>query len=277
MRSENRGVEPKTSVPDVMTPLIAEATDLGEAAFALIDASRSDEGAEAALPETTVVRLHLVAASTYRSGLVCLWMPETSLASYGLMRGLLEAWAHLHFIADDEAGGDARCRALRYERGALDEWADVGKKVPEGYLGKTAAQRARDERRGDLDRLWSECGCTGATRTRHDVAPTLRTLAHEPNLEWLPGAWSASSVSTHAYGVEFLLDTRGGQIEVVWALPSQRATWFTLLVTAFAHITSTAATILAQGDERITAFEQSARRLLDAPTLRRIAQGDADG
>jgi len=117
------------------------------------------------------------------------------------------------------------------------------------------------------------CGASAGAR----VPPGLGMTSREPNLEWLPGAWSASSVSTHAYGVEFLLDTRGGQIEVVWALPSQRATWFTLLVTAFAHITSTAATILAQGDERITAFEQRARRLLDAPTLRRIAQGDADG
>lgn len=94
-----------TSLPDVpsdeLTPLIAWAVDLGHAGMALIDELRTEDGTGATLPESTVVRLHFVAASTFQSGLLCLWMPETSLASYGLIRGLLEVWSHLIFISDD--------------------------------------------------------------------------------------------------------------------------------------------------------------------------------
>jgi hypothetical protein len=96
-------------------------------------------------------------------------------------------------------------------------------------------------------------------------------------MEWLPGAWSASSASTHTFGADFMLDSRGEQANLVWALPSQRASWFALLVTSFAYVTVTAAKILAPGDERIAAFDQRARGLIDAPDLRRIAHADADG
>src|ERR1039458_8099128 len=58
--------------------LIAEASEIDEAALALIEELRPDEGAGLGQLETTVVRLPLVAASTYSSGLVCLWMPQTS-------------------------------------------------------------------------------------------------------------------------------------------------------------------------------------------------------
>ncbi|MHB8318895.1 MAG: hypothetical protein ACYDEP_06670 [Acidimicrobiales bacterium] len=122
---------------DELAPLIARGFDLCHAGMALIDELRSEDGTGATLPESTVVRLHFVAASTFQSGLLCLWMPETSLASYGLIRGLLEVWSHLIFISDDTQGGDARCRALRYERGALKEWSDTVLKAP-GHLDMAA-------------------------------------------------------------------------------------------------------------------------------------------
>ncbi|HVA60531.1 MAG TPA: hypothetical protein VNG13_08345 [Mycobacteriales bacterium] len=165
---------------DILTPVIARATDFGEAALLLIDALRSEEATGAAMPESSVVRLHFVAASTYRSGLLCLWMPETSLASYGLIRGLLEVWAHLSFIADDREGGDARCRALRYERGALKEWADTAPRAPKYYDIASWTARHADKVR-DIDSRWQECGCQGTARTRRPVKATLASILGSPS------------------------------------------------------------------------------------------------
>jgi hypothetical protein len=260
---------------DVMTPLIARATDLCDAGIELIDALRSDEATGATMPESTVVRLHFVAVSTYRSGLLCLWMPETSLAAYGLIRGLLEVWAHLTFIADDRASGDARCRALRYERGALNEWAYTVLKAP-AYIDTEAWQTRHNERKKDVDELWTAWGCQGAPRTWRHVKATLNALAKEPTMEWIPGVWSASSASTHAFGVDFLLDSRGSETKLVWALPSQRAAWLGFLVATFDYLTVTAASILAKGDRRIDVFQETARELVEDEVLRSIARQDFD-
>jgi hypothetical protein len=264
--------EPPT---DVLTPLIAGATDLCDAGTKLIDALRSNGGTGATLPESTVVRLHFVAASTYRSGILCLWMAETSLASYSLIRGLLEIWAHLTFIERDSFGGSAACRALRYERGAMSEWSSSLKKAP-GYYDSASWQASHDEKKNDIDGLWRDLECTGAPRTRNHVKQTLDLLAKESNMEWIPGMWSASSASTHAYGVDFMMDSSKGETEFVWASPSQRASWFAFTVATFAYLTVTAAGILSSGDVRIASFHGRARELLDDNVLRRIARHEFD-
>ena len=164
---------------DELSSLIARAADLAHAGMALIDELRSEDGTGATLPESTVVRLHIVAASTFQSGLLCLWMPKTSLASYGLIRGLLEGWSHLNFILDDSQDGDARCRALRYERGSLKEWEDTVQKAPT-YFDKVGWKEHHDNRRRDIEQMWKECACTGEPRTRRHVAATLRAMAKEP-------------------------------------------------------------------------------------------------
>lgn len=261
---------------DGLTPLIARAVDFARAGMALIDELRSAGESAVTLPEWTVVRLHFVAASTFHSGLLCLWMPETSLAASGLIRGLLEVWSHLIFISDDTEGGDARCRALRYERGALREWTDTVLKAP-GYLDTASWQANHDERQRDFDKMWKEFGCKGQLRTRSQVFATLAAVAKEPTMEWIPGVWSASSASNHAYGVDFMLDARGTNTRLVWALPSQRASWLALLVAAYDYLTVTGATILARGDARIDAFQAAAGALLHDDVLVRINNKEFDG
>lgn len=268
-----------TPVPEIpsdeLTPLIARGIELCHAGMGLIDELRSEAGTGATLPESTIVRLHFVAASTFQSGLLCLWMPETSLASYGLIRGLLELWSHLIFISDDAQGGDSRCRALRYERGALKEWSDAVVKAP-GYLDTSGWKERHDERERDIGQLWKECGCTGQPRTRKHVDATLKAMAKELTMEWIPGVWSASSASTHAYGVDFLLHSQGDETSLVWALPSQRASWFAFLVAAYDYLTVTGATILARGDQRIDAFQTTAGALLRDENLAQISRGEFD-
>ena len=96
-------------------------------------------------------------------------------------------------------------------------------------------------------------------------------------MEWIPGVWSASSASTHGYGVDFLLHSRGDETDLVWALPSQRASWFAFLVAAYNYLTVTGATILASGDQRIDAFHTTAGALLKDEYLAQITYGVFDG
>ena len=266
---------PSVLPSDELTPLIAHGGEFCVAGMTLIDNLRSEDGTGLTLPEATVVRLHFVAASTLQSGLLCLWMPETSLASYGLIRGLLEVWAHLTFISDDSQGGDARCRALRYERGALRAWSNSVLSAP-GYVDTAAWRRLHDERARDVEETWTACGCVGPHRTRKHVEATLRVLATQPHMEWVPAVWSASSASTHGYGVDFLLQSQGGETRLGWALASQRATWFSFLVAAYAYLTETGAGILSKGDPTIDAFHTAGEVVLKNDVLAGIIRGEFD-
>jgi hypothetical protein len=63
---------------------------------------------------------------------------------------------------------------------------------------------------------------------------------------------------------------------LVWALSSQRASWFAFLVAAYDYLTTTGATILAKGDHRIDTFQATAAALLKDDHLARIARGEFD-
>src|SRR5271157_1652399 len=86
--------------------LIGRANEFADRGLALIDDLRPEGMTGVTLPDATVWKLHLVATINYRAGLACLRQPETSLGTFTLLRGLLEAWAHLAFIQDSTAGSD---------------------------------------------------------------------------------------------------------------------------------------------------------------------------
>lgn len=121
------------SLEQSLLTLIDRANEFADRGLALIDGLRPEEMTGATLPDATVWKLHLVATINYRAGLACLRQPETSLGAFTLLRGLLEAWAHLDFIQDNTAGDDARCRALRFERGMSREWANSVRVAPPGF------------------------------------------------------------------------------------------------------------------------------------------------
>ena len=129
-------MEEMTKVPrveNVLTPLLNRAADLSDAALALADSHLPDGMTFATTPQGTIFRLHVAGTATYRSGLVCLRSPETSVGAFSLLRGLLEAWSHVAFIFDPREGGDPRCRALRFERGSMNEWSNSVRVAPPGF------------------------------------------------------------------------------------------------------------------------------------------------
>lgn len=154
---------------DVVSGFLERAYALSDEALSLMDALLPDRMTFVAMPEASIQKLHLSATANYRAGLLCLRSSETSVGAYSLLRGLLEAWSHIAFIADDAEGEDGRCRALRYERGALKEWEGNIHISPPGFDAKTW-KKAHDENVAEIEKLWLESGCGKASpRTRTHV------------------------------------------------------------------------------------------------------------
>lgn len=167
------GAATQTGVENVFTPLLSHARELSNTAMLLVEHESPGGMTFATMPQATVFKLHVASTATYRSGIVCLQSPETSVAAFSLLRVLLEAWSHIAFIYDPREGGDARCRALRFERGSMDEWANNVRVVPRAF-DRVAWQRSHDEKGQEIRRLWEALSCGSARpRTRRHVAQTL--------------------------------------------------------------------------------------------------------
>lgn len=248
--------------------LISRANEFATRGLALIDTLRAEQMTGATLPDATVWKLHLVATINYRAGLASLRQPETSLGAFTLLRGMLEAWAHLAFIEDDAAGGDARCRALRFERGMSGEWANDVRVAPPGF-DQAAWQTQHTAHDREVDDLWRQLGCRGANRTQGQAAATLARLSTQLGMEWIDGVWRSTSAATHMYGVEFALTDRAdGTTELVWAPPAHRASWLMWLAASYSYLTTTAAIILRPDTPEIADFHNAIGAFLNDPDLR---------
>jgi hypothetical protein len=261
----------------MLTPYLELSKALGDLGRELIDQHLPLDATMGTMPDATVFRLHTVATINYRSGVACLREPETSLSAFSLLRGVLEAWAHLRFIADGAADGDGRCRALRYERGAMIQWSSNVRNAPPGFDHETWSA-AHEQRAQDVEELWREFGCVGQQRSQKDTTATIKTIAREPAMEWVSGVWNATSGTVHMYGVEFALQSNGnGVTELVWARPSHRATWLTFLAASYAYMTTTAVELLCPGGSPAVAeFHRAGRVIIQAADLRRAIDGAFD-
>jgi len=211
---------------------------------------------------------------------VCLRSAETSVGAFALLRGLLEAWSHIAFIADSAEGGDARCRALRYERGALKEW-EGNIHVPPPGVDNDAWKKAHEENVSEIERLWRESGCGRASaRARTHVDATLEKLAKELSFDWMIPLWRSTSATVHMYGSDFLFEDRGdGSSDLVWAQPRFRATWLSFLGASYAYLTTTAAGVLdpsAGAGARVARFHERMRRFAENDAVRTAVAGAFD-
>lgn len=139
---------------------VAEAT-IGRSNMALQENLLQDVG-RYSMPEIPVWRLHLGATSTFLGIIKCLRTKQSSLGAFSLLRGMIEAWAHLFFIADESEPDTPALRSIRFEAGVLNEWAHVRKKMnPEiGYDELMA------ENQDGIMKLWRANAGTGEPRRR---------------------------------------------------------------------------------------------------------------
>jgi hypothetical protein len=248
--------------------LLDRAASYGETVHSAVASLHPPDISLTQMPESTVWRLHLTATASYEASIQCLRTRYSSLGGYIVLRGLLEAWAHLDFIADDSQGGSAALRAIRYELGAHQEWEDSAHDAPGGHPSPLIAQ----DNHGVMLQLWQEKGGQGspALRTRKQVPTTLTTVAARENFDWLRGLYRSTSAVTHMFGVNFLLESTGETTAVVWATPAQRSSWLVWVTVCFEHLSRTAVGLMGGNDveEMQIAFNHGAHAIVDDPVVR---------
>lgn len=209
-------------IEELITPLLDRDAQLSVDACDLVDEFLDSDCTFGTVPDAAVYRLHLVATSTYRAGLLCLRTPETAFNAYSLLRDLLESWSHLEFIADVAGGGNFACRALRYELGAIREWSNT-LHAALSYFDKETWLVTHDQKQRDLERLWNELHCSGALRSYSHATRTLEGLTSRPNMEWVLGVWRATSATVHMYAVDFVFATEPCRCAFRLFAPRRRA------------------------------------------------------
>ncbi len=185
-------------------------------------------------PEATAARQMLVITPQYRGALLTLGDAQASLTALGLMRPLIETWTHLYFISHGPPK-EAACRALRLEVG----WAT-------DLVGLVRVQHREDQLRiaerrlAELEELRRTRGCRGGSRDYGDVGATVKQMAGELDVTFLPDAWRSSSQIVHAAGWDWTVESNiDGRLSPVSPKPSQRATWLRQLVILYAQVTQT--------------------------------------
>lgn len=265
---------------DVVSGFLERAYALSDEALSLMDPLLPDGMTFATMPEASIQKLHLSATANYRAGLLCLRSAETSVGAYALLRGLLEAWSHIAFIADDAEGGDARCRALRYERGALKEWEGNIHISPPGLDAKKW-KKAHDENVAEIEKRWNESGCGKASpRTRAHVDGTLKKLAKKLSFDWIIPLWRSTSATVHMYGYDFFFEDRAdGSSDLVRAQPRFRAAWLSFLGSSYSYLTATAAGVVdpsASATPRVAQFHEGMRSIVEDALLKKAIEGAFD-
>jgi hypothetical protein len=69
---------------------------------------------------------------------------ETSLGALALIRPLIETWAHMYFIMDDDELADASCRAIRLEVGWAHDTLGLARVSGSTVEVDTAQRRLND-------------------------------------------------------------------------------------------------------------------------------------
>src|SRR5262245_9775876 len=189
-------------------------------------------------PQATVWRLQQWAAVQFASMLRVLGDPLTSPTAHVLVRGLLELWAHNHFIYADGDEAEWRCRAIRLEFGmqlGIHHALEAGARTdPDEFSAslETAKERVRF-----IDAVKSREGCAGKKRDNGNVEATLQEIAREDQrMDWLSPLWKQSSLTSHQFGVDSVLtDLGGGRTGITDPLPSRRVGHFDHGLTAYAN------------------------------------------
>jgi hypothetical protein len=78
---------------------IDDARDLTSVFFDIADEQLADGVRGDAFPDSTVLRLNLAVSVQYFAAVSALGEAETALGALSLLRGLIEAWAHLYLCA----------------------------------------------------------------------------------------------------------------------------------------------------------------------------------
>jgi hypothetical protein len=190
-------------------------------------------------PAATVERVLSWAHLETRAALVLLRAPATSPAAEILLRGLLEALAHLAWIQEARTPAEQRCRALCYELGRTQSYADGLRKMgPDAIAHLPADTSVRVE--ADLDTIRQLHGAAGCRcRGRHEglVEADLKGLAQAVGQPYVYELWVTSSRAAHQFAFDRIArSTQPGITAVSEATLADRGRLLTWVVAIYGYV-----------------------------------------
>ena len=223
------------------------------------------------MPEFPIFRLHVGATANFLGVIQCLKTRYSSIGALSLLRGLIESWTHLYFIADETEGGTPAQRAVRYEAGVLSEWGDAQKKAkPEPDLEEVLRRKyAR------IMELWADNGGTGKLnrRTRRHVSPTWKKITALPEFKGIEVLYDSSSLAVHVSAVDFLFASDDSQITLKWVRPGVRPDWLLFAAACFENLTYSALESIPSVDSQALVQDSRTRwlEIFNSPVLAKPA------
>ena len=209
--------------------LINEARGLPDLLMTEASEGLSEHVAGDDFPTSTVMRMQLMANVEFE-GAVALLMDEiTTVSSEIILRGLLEACAHLHFIAAGHDQNERKCRAIRTELGmaaAIESLALQFRGIDTDERDRLLAEA--HDRQTFLQAEQSRLGCRGRRRDYGDVGATLKEMvAQDQRLDWALDMYvTATSLAHQQMPDRIIRDVGGGMNSVVLPANSIRAARF---------------------------------------------------
>jgi hypothetical protein len=255
------------------------AEDLHEISVGIVEGVEGDVWFEDAelYPGALLLHMERWAAQQYAGALVLLTMPAVATASLVLLRGLLEAYAHLSWIAEgsDDGPTSRRCRALCYERTAAKELLDAVSNAAAGVAADGADEEAQ-RRVDNLDRLLRGLKCRCRGRDFSSVLPTIRQIAAaDPAARWMPDMVRATRMTAHQAQRDRLhaFGPDGALVIGSAATPYERLVLLEWLVVGYARLSRELARILRPMAE-VTVAAKVAEVKAGIVTLMRVVRPD---
>jgi hypothetical protein len=187
-------------------------------------------------PAAAAVRLQHTANLQLRAICLLLRDGESSSVAYGLIRGLLEIWAHLYWICDAPESS-WECRGIQVGLMLALEGVNSARGIPEELrveLGDGDIVQ-REESIAVLTQLAMDRGCTAKARPGNAEA-SLKDIARKTGLSWVLVMWRYSSLNVHALSIEWSLHDLGDGNSAVASPPlSELAARLDHALTAYAN------------------------------------------
>ena len=207
-----------------------------------------------------------------RAALSLLGESAVSPAAEILLRGLLEALAHVSWIGTASTADERRCRALCYELGRTQSYGDGLRKMsPEAvsHLPADTAAELEDNLRTIRD-LLRDAGCQCHRRHEGHVEAELKSLARSLNAPYVYELWVTSSWVAHQFAFDRLArsNDRGVMTLTAPAL-ADRAKLLTWVVAIFGYVGQTA--LLIENPAQCERFNAAVFRFLNSRALLRAA------
>jgi len=208
-----------------------------------------------------------------RAALSLLLDPTTAPASELLLRGQLEALAHLSWISEGSGAAGQRQRALCYELGRLkryrDGWLKMSPEAVSHLPNNTAEQLEHDI--ASLQQLHLEAGCRCSGRNDGAVEAQLRSLAKILKQPAIYELWATSSFVAHQFGYDRIAKPAGkGLTSASEATLGDRVKLLSWVLLVYGYM-GQAALQLTNPNQQVR-FASGVRRYLGSPSFKRATR-----